>query len=96
MTYEELLALAKTGDPLIDMERPDSASITSDGLLILGSADGGYMSDMLVRIEPDASMRVWVRDPSGTSADDCFHGPDWTAETVFRDYEDLVTWAYSW
>lgn len=95
MTYEELLAMAKEGDPLIDPNRPDSASITPEGLLILGSAEGGYMSDMLIRIEPDG-LRSWMRDPEGASGDDVFHGREWTAEFLAPNYEALVGWAYSW
>lgn len=37
-----------------------------------------------------------MRDPEGTSEEDKFHGPDWTAEAFFQEYESLCTWAYSW
>lgn len=100
MTYEELLAMAKEGDPLIDPDRPESATVTEEGLIILGqngdgSGSGVYASDMRVVIEPNG-FRCWMRDPQGSSGEDVFHGPDWTAEAFLEDYDALVSWAYSW
>lgn len=100
MTYEELVAMAKEGDPLIDVDRPDSVSITDEGLIILGQngdgdGSGVYASDMRVVIEPNG-FRAWMRDPEGSEGEDVFHGPVWTAEAFFEDYESLVTWAYEW
>lgn len=101
MTYDELMAMAKEGDPLIDPDRPEKASITEEGLVILGQngdgdGQGVYASDLRIRIEPDGRLRAWLRDPEGSTGEDVFHGPEWTAEAVFSEYEDLVTWAYSW
>jgi len=96
MTYDDLIAMAREGDPLIDPRFPDSAKITDDGLLILGNLDGGEMSDMLVRIEPDGRLRAWFRDPAGATGENVLHGPDWTDEVLFPTYADLVAWAYSW
>lgn len=96
MTYEELLAMAKDGDPLFDPDHPEKASITAEGLLILGSSGPEeYASDILIRIEPEG-LRAWMRDPEGTSEEDRFHGPDWTAEAFFQEYESLCSWAYGW
>ena len=95
MTYEELLAMAKEGDPLVDLDHLERATVTPEGLLILGTLKDGYTSDMLIRIEPDG-LRAWMRDPEGASGEDVFHGPTWTAEYLAPDYDALVTWAYSW
>lgn len=99
MTYEELIGLARNGDPLIDPESPDSVSVTDEGLVILGSHGrevGETMcSDMKIRIEHNG-FRAWFRDPAGATEEEVFHGPDWTAERFFEDYDDLVSWAYTW
>lgn len=95
MTYDELMAMAREDDPLIDPDRPDSASVTPEGLLILGTAEGGYQSDMLIRIEPNG-LRAWMRDPQDLPDVDAFHGKEWSEEAIFEDYEALRSWAYSW
>lgn len=100
MTYDDLVALAKEEDPLIDPDRPDSATVTDEGLIILGQngdgdGQGTYASDMRIVIEPNG-LRAWMRDPEGSSGEDVFHGPDWTAEAFFEEYASLVSWAYSW
>lgn len=100
MTYDQLLELCKTGDVLINPYRPEGATVTEEGLIILGyNGDGDgygyYASDLRLVIEPNG-IRAWMRDPEGTSEEDVFHGPTWTAEAFFEDYESLVSWAYSW
>lgn len=96
MTYDELMAMAKEGDPLCDPDRPEKMRVTEEGLLILGSSGPTeFASDMLIRIEPNG-LRAWMRDPDGTSAADAFHGSAWTAEAFFEEYDALVSWAYSW
>lgn len=96
MTYDKLIELCKGGDPLIDVDRPDSWKVTPEGLLILGqSGPTDYASDMLIRIEP-GGLRAWMRDPEGTTAEDAFHGAEWTAEAFFQEYDSLCTLAYSW
>lgn len=95
MTYEELIELARSGDPLFDPEFPECVSITPEGLLIRGSYDDVQCCDLLIRIE-DNGFRVWARDPEEWPKEVAFHGREWTAETFFHDYDDLVTWAYTW
>lgn len=99
MTYDELIELARSGDPLFDPAEPDSVSVTEEGLVILGGTgaeEGSTMcSDLRIRIE-DGGLRAWMRDPVGTADEDVFHGREWTAEAFFEDYDDLVSWAYAW
>jgi hypothetical protein len=94
MTCEELLVRAQTGDPLFDPDRDGGAYITPTGLLLLGTSEGGYNSDMFIKIE-EGGFRVWLRDPDNLT-DEPFHGREWTHETFFEEYDSLVTWAYSW
>lgn len=95
MTYEELIALAKDGDPLIDPEHPEDAVLTSEGLVIAGRCGPTeYRSDLRILIEPDG-LRAWMRDHEGIAKEDILHGPVWTAEAFFEEYDDLVSWAYS-
>jgi hypothetical protein len=96
VTYDDLMALARQGDPLIDPARPDSASITPEGLLILGTSEGGYQADMLIRIEPEGKLRAWLRDPPGGLEGEPYHGSEWAEESVFDEYDDLCSWAYAW
>ena len=92
MTYDELTALAKTGDPLI---ADDPYSVGDDGLTILGSLQDGWRPDLRIRIEP-GGLRAWLRDPAGAEGEDVMHGPDWAEERLFTEYDCLVDWAYSW
>ena len=94
-TYEELLKLAATGDPLIDPEHPEKASITDEGLVILGSNKDGYAGDLRIQIDGELS-RVWFRDPSDLDPSEVFFGSEWTFEAVFTQYDDLVGWVYTW
>lgn len=103
MTYDDLMILVKGSenqDPLIDPDHPERASITDEGLVILGQngdgdGSGTFCSDMRIVIEPNG-FRAWMRDPEGSSGEDVFHGPDWMAEAFFEEYDSLVTWAYEW
>lgn len=103
MTYDELIDWARGGGgewgPLIDPERPDAFEVTDEGLVIFGSLgrDVGETScsDMRIRLE-NGRFRAWMRDPAGAEGEDVFHGPEWTAERLFDDFDTLVTWAYSW
>lgn len=96
MTYEELIALAKEGDPLIG---DTGYEMTEDGRLYIHGANGSdevggsYASDMLIEIVPEG-LKAWLRDCEGV--DEPFHGSEWTEEVFFQEYESLVTWAYSW
>lgn len=94
-TYDALIALARDGDPLIDPDRPDSFSVTEDGLIILGQDDdNGRALDVRVVLEGER-MRAWVRDPAEHQGEP-FLGREWAGEAVFHNYDDLVHWAYSW
>lgn len=97
MTYDQLVALACSGDRLIDADRPDSYRITADGLIIDGAADecGSYQSDMRIVIEP-GGFRVWLRDPKDLNGTPCFHGAAWSHERFCPTYSDLTDWVYSW
>ena len=92
MTYEELIALAKSGDVLIG-EKNDFV-VSSDGLVIDGvNTEEEFQLDVRIRIEPDGRLRVWVRDHEGPET---LVGREWDFETAFRDYDNLVTWVYEW
>lgn len=94
MTYEELIAKCKEGDPLI--LEGGLYDVTPQGLYIHGNnGPVEFASDLLIKIE-EGGFWCYMRDPPGTTEEDRFHGPEWAEESWFREYDDLVSWAYSW
>lgn len=94
-TYADLLKLVAEDDPLIDPEHPERASVTDEGLVILGSDKDGYSSDLRIEIIDEGNkLKVSFRDAS--DATDSFFGKEWAAEAEFGNYKDLVGWVYTW
>lgn len=98
MTYEELIELGLSGDPIIDPKRP--AQITPEGLFIPGICEvedgevvGESADDLLIKIE-EGGFRAWVRHPEGDP--DPYRGPGWQAEAFFETYTELLHWIYDW
>lgn len=97
MTYEELIAHCKDGDPLITSE---NYSVTEEfGLYIPGTCTEGYTMDIRIKIVGD-KLHCSLRDPDDCPDGEGLFGKTWDGENaalqIFSRYEDLVTWVYEW
>lgn len=91
MTYEELIEKCKNGDPVIDVDRPDSWRVTEEGLIIDGiDEETEFCLDVRIEILNNGAFCVWVREPKD------FLGRGWTHGIVLDSYEKVCSWLYSW
>lgn len=90
MTYDELIALCREGDPLICEN--DKYEVTDEGLVIFGCDDDTeWKMDCRIEILESGEFRTWVRDPE---TDEKYFGREWCNEITLPTYEKLVTWLY--